>query len=489
MSAPSLSGRTATGALWMMLGSGGQTVFQFVLFIVLARQLGPEAFGLIGIAVVFIELSSTVGRAGLTEVAIQRPTLDDEDASTAFWSSLAIGVAFTIALLVAAGPLAVSFGEPLLRPVMQWLAPISALYAVGAVYEAKLRRNFGFKALAARNVTATMVSGIVALVLALTGFGVWSLVVQRLIYVVWLLAAMVYSTRWLPTLVWNRPVGVSQLKDGSVIALSSVLGSGNQRIIDLIVGYVLGATALGYLRIAWRALDLLQELSIRQISNVTLTSLSRLQNNREALIAGYLKLVKTTALFAYPMFLGAAVVAPEIVTFMFGKQWQLSILPMQVLTLTVIFIPLLFYKSNVLMAAGQMRLVLAVNVFEFVASTIVAYLFARYGLVAAAAGNVARLALVAPVIFAVLKGRIGVPIGETISSVLPSLLASGLMVAALALLKSQLPDLPSLVTIALLGSVGLLIYLGALLVVQRDQVLEILAVAKRLVSRRREPAN
>ncbi|WP_082443160.1 MULTISPECIES: lipopolysaccharide biosynthesis protein [unclassified Sphingomonas] len=483
MSSSSLSGRTASGAFWMMLGSGGQTVFQFVLFIVLARQLGPETFGLIGIAVVFIELSSTVGRAGLTEVAIQRPTLDDDDASTAFWSSLAIGLLFTVALLLVAGPLAVGFDEPLLRPVMQWLAPVSALYAVGAVYEAKLRRDFGFKALAARNVTATMASGIVALVLALTGFGVWSLVIQRLIYVVWLLVAMVYSTRWLPRLTWKRDTGVAQLRDGSVIALSSVLGSGNQRIIDLIVGYVLGATALGYLRIAWRALDLLQELSIRQITSVTLTSLSRLQDNREALIAGYLKLVKTTALFAYPMFLGAAVVAPEIITFMFGKQWQLSILPMQVLTLTAIFIPPLFFKSNVLMAAGQMRVVLAVNIFEFVASTIVAYLFARYGLVAAAAGNVARLALVSPVIFVILKSRIGIPIGETISGVLPPLLASGVMVGALTLLKPQLPDLPSLVTIAIMGSIGLLIYLGMLLVVQRDQVMEIVAVVRRLMRR------
>lgn len=477
-------GRTAFGVFWMILGSGGQTAFQFVLFIVLARLLGPEAFGVIGITAVFIELSGIIGRMGLTEIAVQRRDFDDRAASTAFWSSFSIGLAFTILLLVLAQPLAQAFEEPELAGVMRWLAPSAVLFAAGAVYEAMLRRSYGFKSLAARNVTATMLSGVVALVMAFAGFGVYSLVAQRLIYLAWLLAAMVYATGWRPSLVWDGAVGRAQIRDGSVLAVSSLLGTGNQRIIDLIVGYVLGATALGYLRIAWRALDLLQELSIRQITAVTLTSLSRLQDDRSALVAAYLRLVQMTALFAYPMFMGAAAVAPELIQLMFGDKWQPSVAPMQVLTLVVVFIPPLFFKSNALMAVGAMRTVLWVNLFEFAVSVLVAYVSAQYGLLAAAAGNVLRLLLAAPVILWSVRNVVDVPVGRTLGLLVGPLLASGVMVGVLVLLRLTLPQLPDIAMLVILGLAGLLTYAGTLFMVQRQQVRELVQILRGLVSRR-----
>ncbi|WP_199088320.1 lipopolysaccharide biosynthesis protein [Bosea sp. ASV33] len=475
--------RTVSGIAWMILGSGGQTVFQFVLFIVLARELGPQAFGLVGIAAVFIELSGALGRAGLTEVIIQQKSLHDDEASTAFWSSIGIGTVFTVTLFALSGPMESAFSAPGLKPVMELLSLTCLLFAGGAVYEAMLRREFGFKALAARNVTATLVSGVVALVMALTGFGVYSLVAQRLIYMAWLLVAMVYATRWWPRMVWKPATARRQLAGGSTLAVASVLGSGNQRIIDLIVGYVLGATALGYLRISWRALDLLQELSIRPITAVTLTSLSRLQDDRPAFVRGYLRLVQMTAVFAYPMFLGAAVIAPELIAVMFGPQWAPSVPLMQILTLTVIFVPLVFYKSNALMAVGAMRMVLAVNVFEFGASAIVAYVSARYGLEAAAAGNIVRLAVVTPVIFWSVARSAGISAIATLRAVAMPLLASAIMIAVLLLLKSAVPAVPPIVTIAYLAVAGVVVYAGALSLLQPALLKEILGMVLAMAGR------
>lgn len=477
------AGRTASGVVWMMLGTGGQTVFQFVLFIVLARQLGPEAFGLVGIAAVFIELSGALGRAGLTEVVIQQKTLHDDEASTAFWSSIGIGGFLTAALFAASGPMEAAFSAPGLQPVMQWLSLTCLLFAAGAVYEAMLRREFGFKALAGRNVTATFVSGVVALAMALTGFGVYSLVAQRLIYMVWLLVAMIYATGWWPRLIWKAGVASRQLAGGSTLAVASVLGSGNQRIIDLIVGYVLGPVALGYLRIAWRALDLLQELSIRPITAVTLTSLSRLQDDRAAFGRAYLRLVQMTAAFAYPMFLGAAIIAPELIALMFGAKWVPSVPLMQILTLTSIFIPLIFYKSNALMAVGAMRMVLAINVFEFVASALVAYLCARHGVEAAAAGNIIRLAVVTPAIFWAMSRSTGVEGVATLRAVAAPLLATGVMIAALLGLKSLLPAFGPVPTILLFASAGAAIYAGALFVFKPALVKEVVGMVLAMAGR------
>lgn len=480
--------RTASGIFWMMLGSSGQILFQFVLFIVLARQLGPLAFGIIGIAAVFIELTGTLGRAGLTEVAIQQKELHEDEASTAFWSSLGVGLVLSALLVVSAYPLERAFAVEGLGHVMMLLAPVCTLYGIGAIYEAKLRRNFGFRALAGRNVTATLISGVVALAMALNDFGVYSLVAQRLIHVAWLFIAMLISTRWLPSLTWKPRVAARQLAAGATLAFASILGTGNQRIIDLIVGYVLGPVSLGYLRIAWRALDLLQELSIRPIAAVVLTSLSHLQDDRPAFIANYLKLVKLTAFFSFPLFFGAAVVANELILLMFGEQWRPSVVPMQILTLTVIFIPLIFYKTNALMAVGAVRMVLGINVFEFVASVLVAYITAHYGLEAAAAGNILRLAVVTPAIFWGVAHSTGIPGLGTLLAIMRPLACSAVMAAALFALRPLLPAMPAFAFAALLAAGGCLLYLGLSLVFQRALMMEAMRLGLGLRPRKRAAA-
>ncbi|MCK1284205.1 lipopolysaccharide biosynthesis protein [Bradyrhizobium sp. 44] len=459
--------RTGVGVLWMVIGSGGQTLFQFVLFMILARLLGPEAFGVVGIATAFIDISNLIGRAGLTEVLVQRAETSEEELDTAFWSSFGFGLLLTVVMFLTAQNLADLFGVAELKQVMQWLAPMSLLFAAGTVYEAKLRREFGFRALAARNVSATIVSGVVAMVMAFTGFGVFSLVAQRLIYYVWFTAAMIVATRWWPSLRFRPRIAVAQLKGGIAVALSSLLGSGNQRVLDLIVGYFVGAEGLGYLRIAWRGIDLLLELSIRPVTTVTLTSLARLQNDRPALIDTYLQLVHMTAAFLYPLFVGAALVAPELLTLMFGVKWQASILPMQILTQIALFVPLIWYKTNILMAIGRMWEVLLINLFEFAASVIVGVIAAQYSVEGAAFGNVVRMLLATPVILFAVKAWVGVPFGRTLAAVMYPAAATVIMAGALLLLRPHLGTLHPIVILAIMSVVGFAIYAPAILAVDR----------------------
>jgi PST family polysaccharide transporter len=165
------------------------------VFIALARTLSPEAFGIVAIATAVIDLLNFIGRGGITEVLVQRRELDPRAMNAGFLASLICGAVLTLALIAAAPVFAQVFGTPELRSVMTLLAPICLLYAAGAVYEGILRHAFQFKQLALRNTTSTVVSGLIALAMALTGWGVWALVAQRLVGTVWSLAAMMVATR------------------------------------------------------------------------------------------------------------------------------------------------------------------------------------------------------------------------------------------------------------------------------------------------------
>lgn len=474
-----LSRHTATGVFWMILGSGGQTAFQFVLFVFLARQLGPEAFGLLGLASIFVEISSTLSRTGLTEVLVQRATVSDEQYSTAFWSAFGVGLFFAALQFFGAGAIAQAFGEPELALVMKLLAPVSVVYAMGAVYEARLMRSFGFRALAGRNVTATLVSGMLAMVMAFLGLGVLALVFQRLVHVFWMLGAMVVTSTWRPTFTWQRQEAEGQLRGGSVLALSSILISGNQRMFDLILGYSLGAVALGYFRIAWRGLELMTEFSIRQINAVALSSLSRLQHDLAQLRAAFLNLVHLTAIFIYPLFLGAAVVAPELIRLMFGRQWEPSVVPMQIMTLIAIPWPLVYYRVNVCMAVGAIKTVFLTNLLEFTVTCVVAFATARSGLEVAAAGSVLRLLVILPIMLPVVQRAAGIPAAATIAVVCRPLLAASTMIAVLVVAKPFAGRLPDMVVILVLAILGLATYSAALWVIDREKVREIVGYVAR----------
>lgn len=462
MNDKSLRHSTVSGVMWNVAGNGGQLVAQFVLFVVLARQLGPGAFGIVGIALVVLDILVIVGRCGLTEVLIQQPEVSEREASTAFWTGTAIGVAITAAMIVAAGPIAAVYGLPELGPILRWLSLSAVVYAAGAVYEAKMRSAFDFKRLAARNLSATIVSGTAALIAAFAGLGPYSLVVQRLVSTVWLFVAMVVSTGWLPRLRFDPTTARDQLRRGWGVAAATLLGTGNQKVIDLIVGYVLGSVPLGYLRIAWRALELLNQVTLQPMTAVALTSLARLQADPEAFRRAYEKIVALTAGVTYPIFAGAAVVSPSLVLILFGEHWGRSIVPMQILALTGLFAPLFYYNGIAFIAIGRMRSVMLVNLIEFLISALCAGTAARYGLTWAAMGNVLRTALIAPISMAAMWAICRVPPRDTIRLISPAAGASLLMIALIYPVYGYLAALAPLLRLALTAGLGMASYIAAL---------------------------
>ncbi len=295
----------------MFAGTGGQQIANIVIIMLVLPGIttGLRHSAFVGIATVFLDIFSLIGRAGLTEVLIQNQNASQQELSTGFWTSLCFGIFLGAASFFGAPWLARVFAEPGLDPVMKFLSISCVFNTLGTVHEALLRRSFGFKALALRNVTATIASGAVAIVLALNDFGAMSLVAQRIVATAWLVAALWFSVRWIPSFRFSMAVCRKQLRMGVAVAGSSLLGTGNQKIIDLLVGYFLGTTALGYLRIAWKGLDLLLNLCVVPASSVIFTSLSHLQNDAAALARAYQRMVQMTALLIYPVFLGAAVVA------------------------------------------------------------------------------------------------------------------------------------------------------------------------------------
>ncbi|MBD2073819.1 lipopolysaccharide biosynthesis protein [Phormidium sp. FACHB-592] len=393
----SIQEKALKGVFWSALQNWGSQAGSLVVFFLLARLLAPEAFGLVAMANIFLALLQIFLQQGFAQSLIQRQDLESDHIHTAFWSSLAIGfglflIGFTGADFVAAG-----FHESRLTPILQALSWLFLVTACGNVQQALLERAFNFKATATRVLVGTIAGSAVGIAMALSGFGVWSLVVQQIVQELVGVLVLWRASAWRPQLRFSFVRFRELFQFGFPIIGFNFLNFINSRADDLLIGYFLGAIALGYYSIAYRILTVMQQLLVQTTQQIALPTFSRLQNNLEQFRQTFYTATKLTSLVAFPTFLGVAVLAPELIVLIFGKQWLPSIPVLQVLALAGLFQSISFFKSSVFVAMGKPSWSLWLSLLSMVLNLIGFSIAVRWGIVAVAVAFVVRGYLVFPI--------------------------------------------------------------------------------------------
>lgn len=419
------------GSVWSLAGTAGQQTVGFILFVMLARLLSPADFGVIAIATVVIDLLVLIGCLGQVQALVQRAHLDDRAASTSFWMLQVFGLLMTAAVYFTAPYVAAVFDTPVLVSVLRLLAPICLLQTLSAVPEAWLRRSFGFKWLAARTVAASIVGGVVSVGMALYGLGIYAMVGQKLVIAFVLLLMVWWNSPWRPKLEWSTADALSLARVGGDLSLVGFLQIANVRIIDVAVGFVFGPHVLGQLRIAWKLFDFVMAVAVQPIVNVSLSALSRLQNNGAALASATIRLMSVSGTALYPVFFGIAVVAPDVVPALFGDKWDDAILFIQILSPISVAATVNYFLGSTLTAAGRTRWILWQALGQIVLAVALTVASAPFGVVPVLVANVLRASIIALVNIWLLQLAIGAAPAALARALAPPLAAAVVMTALL----------------------------------------------------------
>jgi O-antigen/teichoic acid export membrane protein len=164
----------------MMVSQLSIQLLGFATAIVVAHFLTPRQVGLVAMALVFSNLSLVIAEGGIGAALIQKAELSEEDKSTAFWTSAALGVVVTIAGVGLSWPVAALYGEPRVQALFAAMSPAFLFVALGIVQGALLTRELKFRSLELRTVAATFASALITMLLAALGLGPWALVGQIL---------------------------------------------------------------------------------------------------------------------------------------------------------------------------------------------------------------------------------------------------------------------------------------------------------------------
>jgi len=466
----SLRHEATQAAFWGIAQKWGHHGVRLCVFVVLARLLGPDSFGLVALASVFILLGETLVDQGFGEALVQRERIGRAHLDSAFWATVVTGVALA-GLAVAAAPLiAAVFGQPDLGPVLAGLAPSLILASLCRVQESMLRRALVFRKVAGISLLSTGVGGVAGLAVAFTGGGVWSLVVQFLVQRAVQLPCLWLAVDWWPRARFSPPHFRALLRFGANVMGINVLNFANRQADHLLIGYVLGPTALGYYTIAYRLIRILFDLLPQAVTPVAFAAFSRLQREPARLREAFYEATQAIALFAFPAFTGLAILAPAIIPACFGPGWAASVPVLQVLAPIGMLQSLSVLYQASIKAVGRPGHAFGITAANAVANVIGFSIAVQWGVVAVALAYSVRGFLLWPVSWGVLRRAFGPGAGRYAASLATPFGATVAMAAAVVAARPWLlsPSHEPLTGVIAGVPLGVATYLLALVMIAPD---------------------
>jgi PST family polysaccharide transporter len=481
--AANLHGKVARGLTWTFIHTWGRQLLNLAIFVILARLLVPDDFGLVALAAVFVNLAQLVVDQGLGDALIQRRELSQRHIDTAFWVAVATGLSLVTAGVLLAYPIAALLGEPELRPILQALSVTFLLSALGSIQIALLRRRLNFRALALRALGGIAGGGAVGVAMALLGFGVWSLVGQQIAGAAVSLVLLWSFSPWRP----GRDVSWATFRElfrfGINVLGSDILGFMSRNVDNLLIGAFLGTTPLGFYAVGYRILDVTEVMLVNVARKVTFPAFSRLQSDPDRMRRAYLRVTRAAGAVILPGYIGLALVSTELTVTLFGQRWAESGPVAGILFLIGPVLTLQAFSGALLNAAGHPSVVFRFRLITTVVNVIGFLIAVQVGILAVAAAFVARGYLLVPLNLAWVSRYAGVPARAVLVQMRGVALASAAMVLAVVGVKLAFGAASPATLLAIEVVAGALAFVAAMFVVERDVLRELLALGRRAAFR------
>jgi O-antigen/teichoic acid export membrane protein len=434
-----LQRRVARGVSWTAVDNWGRQFLGLVVFVVLANLLGPKDFGLVALATVFIAFAQVFVDQGLGDALIQRRQLTRAHIDTAFWVAMVTGGALAAAGMVLAIPIASLFNNPQLQPILQVLSLTFVLTALASVQMALLRRELAFRSLALRGLVAIGGGGLVGILMAFNGYGAWALVGQQLSQSTLSVLALWRVSPWRP----GRRVSREHFRElfgfGANVVGSDLLSWVSRYTDNLLIGIFQGEVALGIYGVAYRILDAISSLLVGIARKVAFPGLSRLQHDPERMKRAYIRVSRVAGAMILPGFIGLALVAPELITVVFGAKWTESGPVAAILFLIGPVLALQTFSGSLLQAAGHPEVVFRFRLVTAVVNVIGFAIAVQFGIIAVAVAFVLRGYLLLPLNLLWVRRYSGIPIADYLRAVRGMFIAAAGMAGAVVLIKLLWP--------------------------------------------------
>lgn len=359
-----MQNRIVSGLLWKLLERLGVQGVQFVLQIVLARLLDPDHYGILSLMVIFTNLANIFVQRGFNTALIQNRDVTDEDYSSVLWVSVSISIGMYVVLFFAAPWIAEFYDMPDIIVPFRVLSLMLIPGAFNSVQLAKISREMNFKQVFRSNLAAIIIAGIVGIVLAYMGAGLWALVAQSLTNVIVACIVMWFTVKWRPQLICNFSRIKVLFSFGWKLLVSSLLDTLYQDLRSLVIGKKYDSGTLGYYNRGKQFPQFIISAINGAVQSVMLPAMSEKQDDRTQVKNLMRNSITLSAYIIFPMMAGLAAVAETLVELLLTEKWLPCVPYMQVYCFTLAFYPVHSCNLQAINAMGRSDLFLKLEIMK-----------------------------------------------------------------------------------------------------------------------------
>lgn len=360
----SLKNKAFRGIIWNAIESFSGQGIQFIIMIIMARLLSPSDYGIIGMLAIFLAISNTFINSGFASALMRKSDRTEVDKSTVFLFNI-ISSLFFYSLLFICAPLISSFyNMPILTPVTRVIGISLILGALTSVQRMQFALKLNFKILAKISICSTLVSGIIGIALAWSGFGVWALVAQQIVALSISSLLQWSFSSWKPTLIFSRSSFKELFSFGSKLLASDLINTVYGNIYSIVIGKIYSASDLGFYSRGRGFSSFFSNSLTGILQRVTFPLLCNLQNNEYKLYQGYRTLIRISTFVIFPLMIGMAAVSEPMVTALIGEKWSFTGVLLVPICLASMWYPMHSLNLNLLQVKGRSDLFLRLEIIK-----------------------------------------------------------------------------------------------------------------------------
>lgn len=472
-----LKDKTVKGIAWSAVERFSAQGIQFVFNILIARILLPEDYGVVAMLGIFLAVSQTFIDSGFSNALIRKQDRTDADYNTVFWFNLAVSVFFCALLWLTAPAISAFYKIPLLTKVTRILSLTLVINAFRAVHETQLSIKLDFKRRAIVTIICIVAIGATGLWMAAAGHGVWALVVQSIVGSILRTVLMWIMVRWRPRFLFSKASFREMFGFGSKLLGSALLDTLYNNIYTIVIGKAFTPAALGSYNRAESFAAFPSSSATSLLQGVTYPVLSQIQDDEERLRNAYRRLLSLSAFVIFPMMTGLAAVADPLIRVLLTDKWAESIVYLQIICFSLMWWPIHAINLNILLVKGRSDYFLKLEIIKKIVGTAILFATLPFGLIAMCYGKIASSLICVGINTYYNESLIGYGYLKQMKNMMPILILSLTMGAAVWLLINIISGLWAKLIAGILA--GTAIYITGAIVFRFPELRELIDILKR----------
>ncbi|MBV8039694.1 lipopolysaccharide biosynthesis protein [Bacteroides sp. AN502] len=384
----SLKNKTVKGIVWSSVERFSVQGIQFLVMIVMARLLTPKDYGLVGMVAIFIAVAQSLVDSGFSQALIRKQNRTETDNSTVFYFNIVVGILLYLVLFVIAPWVADFYDSPELTALMRVICLSVVFNSFVVVQRALLTVNIDFKTQAKASLTAAVVSGVIGIGMAYSGFSYWSIVAQQLVNLGLNTLLLWIFTRWRPRWIYSWGSFRELFTFGSKLMFSGLLDVVYRNMYLLVIGKVFTASSLGYYTRANQFAEFPSSNLTGIMQRVTYPVLCQIQDDDERLAQIYRRFLRLSAFLIFPLLVGLSAVAEPFVLLLLKEQWLFAATLLQIICFAMMWYPIHAINLNLLQVKGRSDLFLRLEIIKKAIAVLILCVTIPMGLIAMCVGQI-----------------------------------------------------------------------------------------------------